>query len=131
SSSTNAAPTTPAPITTTRGPTSPSPSRCQGQYCRGGTHPSVPPPTRSASLEPGVHLVGVGVHPLLRRRVIGHLGLDVAGHGVLVVVGPVEVLDQLYGGAAGIGEGHADNLVEVVRRIVALDGLRVGVAAGG
>src|SRR6476661_5845934 len=83
-------------------------------------------------LEPGVDLVRVGVDPLLRRLLRVHLVLgDVLRHEVLVVVVPVEVLHQRVRRAAGVGEVLRDDLVQRVRRVVAGDLGRVGVAPGG
>src|SRR5262245_142736 len=133
SSSTSAAPTTPAPMTTTFGPKLPGPSWVGGSWrswralvCYEG-----PPVHASAGGEPGRDLVRVGVDPLLRRVVVGHLVGDVLGDRVLVVVGPAEVLDHRHGRAAGLHEGLAGDLVEVVRRVVARNRGRVRVAALG
>jgi len=47
------------------------------------------------------------------RRVRGHLVLgDVPGHQVLVLVGPLELLDQLVG-RPRVGDFFADDLVQV------------------
>ena len=60
----------------------------------------------------------------------GHAVLgDVRRDQVLVLVGPGEVLDQVDGRGAGLGELLGDQLVELVRRVVAVDLRRVGVAA--
>src|SRR3954470_19143465 len=87
---------------------------------------------RARSAEPGLDLVRVGIDPLLGRGVRVHLLLrDVRRDQVLVVVGDLEVLDQLDRGRARVGELLGDQLVELVRRVVAGDLRRVRVTARG
>src|SRR3954452_4749792 len=87
---------------------------------------------RRASAQPGLHLVRVGVDPLLRRLVRVHLLLrDVGRDQVLVLVGDLEALDELDRRGAGVGELLGDQLVELVRRVVAGHLRRVRVTARG
>src|SRR5262245_22987603 len=146
----------PAPMTTTRAwlgtDAMAHPLRCQvystlrnGQrYARCETTlGSAPPPRRvkatalmpelgsGDALQPGVDLLWVVVDPLLGRFLLVHAVLgDVLRHQVLIVVGPLEVLDQLRGRATRLHELLAGDLVQVVRRVVARDLFWVRVAAG-
>src|SRR3954449_5216848 len=65
-----------------------------------------PPGTSTLTVsrpQPGLDLVGVRVDPLLRGVVGRHAVLgDVGGHDVLVVVAPLELLDQVHRRRAGV-----------------------------
>ena len=90
------------------------------------------PRSRRRCRQPLGDQLRVGVDELLGGLVVAQPSdRDRTGDRVLVVVGPLEVLDQRVGRAAGVGELRRDDLVQVVGRVVAGDLRRVGVAAGG
>src|SRR4051794_10210841 len=138
SSSASEQPTMPAPMITTRGEAAmallgrwtarPPIGDRRPRWLRFGWARSV----AGRPGHPGLPGVGMGVDPRLggvfgRHVLVG----DRVGDLVLVLVRPAERLDQVVGLAAVGRELRGHDLVQGVRRVVAVHELRIGVAALG